>query len=154
MTCHAIYWQKARTKSKDIGGSYRLTAGFLCQRVKCSLAMRGWEAICCYIKLTNLQNDLYKLLLTDSCPELNFEIITLLQSLSLSLTDASNSLLITLKHYTLTQFAISESIYAWKFFKTDSAASNLMITWRLRQVGTPIYQTPRCHTPRDGYSST
>jgi hypothetical protein len=26
MACHAIYWQKARTKSKDIGGSDRLTA--------------------------------------------------------------------------------------------------------------------------------
>jgi hypothetical protein len=26
MTCHAIYWQKARTKSKYIGGSARLTA--------------------------------------------------------------------------------------------------------------------------------
>jgi hypothetical protein len=33
MTCHAIYWQKARTKSKDIGDSYRLTAVCVCQRV-------------------------------------------------------------------------------------------------------------------------
>jgi hypothetical protein len=32
-TCHAIYWQKARTKSKDIGGSDRLTGGCVCQRV-------------------------------------------------------------------------------------------------------------------------
>jgi hypothetical protein len=34
MTCHAIYGQKARTKSKDIGGSDRLTAVCVCQRVK------------------------------------------------------------------------------------------------------------------------
>jgi hypothetical protein len=27
MTCHAIYWQKARTNSKGIDGSARLTAG-------------------------------------------------------------------------------------------------------------------------------
>jgi hypothetical protein len=33
MTCHAIYWQKARTKSKDIGGSDRLTGGRVCRRV-------------------------------------------------------------------------------------------------------------------------
>jgi hypothetical protein len=33
MTCHAIYWQKARTKSKDIGGSDRLTGGGVYQRV-------------------------------------------------------------------------------------------------------------------------
>jgi hypothetical protein len=33
MTCHAIYWQKARTKSKDIDGSDRLTGGCVCQRV-------------------------------------------------------------------------------------------------------------------------
>jgi hypothetical protein len=33
MTCHAIYWQKARTKRGDIGGSDRLTAGCVCQRV-------------------------------------------------------------------------------------------------------------------------
>jgi hypothetical protein len=33
MTCHAIYWQKARTKSKDIGGSDRVTAVCVCQRV-------------------------------------------------------------------------------------------------------------------------
>jgi hypothetical protein len=33
MTCHAIYWQKARTKSKDIGGSDRLTGGCVCRRV-------------------------------------------------------------------------------------------------------------------------
>jgi hypothetical protein len=31
MTCHAIYWQKARTKSKDIDGSDRLTGGCVCQ---------------------------------------------------------------------------------------------------------------------------
>jgi hypothetical protein len=34
MTCHAIYWQKARTKSKDIDGSDRLTGGCVCQRIK------------------------------------------------------------------------------------------------------------------------
>jgi hypothetical protein len=34
MTCNAIYRQKARTKSKDIGGSDRLTAVRVCQRVK------------------------------------------------------------------------------------------------------------------------
>jgi hypothetical protein len=34
MTCHAIYWQKARIKSKDIDGSDRLTGGCVCQRVK------------------------------------------------------------------------------------------------------------------------
>jgi hypothetical protein len=34
MTCHAIYRQKARTKSKDIGGSDRLTAFCVCQSVK------------------------------------------------------------------------------------------------------------------------
>jgi hypothetical protein len=34
MTCHAIYWQKAKTKSKDIGGSDRLTGGSVCQTVK------------------------------------------------------------------------------------------------------------------------
>jgi hypothetical protein len=33
MTCHAIYWQKARTKSKGIGGSDRLKAVCVCQRV-------------------------------------------------------------------------------------------------------------------------
>jgi hypothetical protein len=33
MTCHDIYWQKARTKNKDIGGSDRLTGGCVCQRV-------------------------------------------------------------------------------------------------------------------------
>jgi hypothetical protein len=33
MTCHVIYWQKARTKSKDIGGSDRPTGGRVCQRV-------------------------------------------------------------------------------------------------------------------------
>jgi hypothetical protein len=33
MTCYAIYWQKARTKSKDIGGSDRLTAVCVCQLV-------------------------------------------------------------------------------------------------------------------------
>jgi hypothetical protein len=34
MTCHTIYWQKAWTKSKDIGGSDRHTGGFVCQRFK------------------------------------------------------------------------------------------------------------------------
>jgi hypothetical protein len=34
MTCHAIYWQKAITKSKDIDGSDRLTGGYVRQRVK------------------------------------------------------------------------------------------------------------------------
>jgi hypothetical protein len=34
MTCHAIYWQKARTESKDIDVSDRLTGGCVCQRVK------------------------------------------------------------------------------------------------------------------------
>jgi hypothetical protein len=34
MTCRAIYGQKARTKSKDIGGSDRLTDVCVCQRVK------------------------------------------------------------------------------------------------------------------------
>jgi hypothetical protein len=33
MTCHAIYRQKARIKSKGIGGSDRLTAVCVCQRV-------------------------------------------------------------------------------------------------------------------------
>jgi hypothetical protein len=33
MTCHAIYWQKARTKSKDIDSSDRLTAVCVCQMV-------------------------------------------------------------------------------------------------------------------------
>jgi hypothetical protein len=33
MTCHAIYWQQARTKSKDIGGSDRLTAGCVCNGI-------------------------------------------------------------------------------------------------------------------------
>jgi hypothetical protein len=45
MTCHAIYWQKARTKTKDIGGSDRLPAVCVCERVKC----QGWlcdGAIC------------------------------------------------------------------------------------------------------------
>jgi hypothetical protein len=35
MTCHAIYWHKARTKSKDIGGSDGLTGGCVGQRFKC-----------------------------------------------------------------------------------------------------------------------
>jgi hypothetical protein len=34
MTCYAIYWQKARTKTKDIGGSDRLTDGCVWQRDK------------------------------------------------------------------------------------------------------------------------
>jgi hypothetical protein len=34
MTCHAIYRQKARTKSKDISGSDRPTAVCVSQRVK------------------------------------------------------------------------------------------------------------------------
>jgi hypothetical protein len=34
MTCHAIYWQKARTKSKDIGGSDHLIGGRVFQKVK------------------------------------------------------------------------------------------------------------------------
>jgi hypothetical protein len=34
MTCHAIYWQKARTKSKDIDSSDRLTVVCVFQRVK------------------------------------------------------------------------------------------------------------------------
>jgi hypothetical protein len=33
MTCHAIYWQQARTKSKYIDSSDRLTAVCVCQRV-------------------------------------------------------------------------------------------------------------------------
>jgi hypothetical protein len=37
MTCHAIYRQKARTKSKDICGSERLTAVCVCQRVNLTL---------------------------------------------------------------------------------------------------------------------
>jgi hypothetical protein len=40
MTCHAIYWQKARTKSKDIDSSDRLTAVCVCQRVKGNIAAR------------------------------------------------------------------------------------------------------------------
>jgi hypothetical protein len=41
MTCHAIYWQKARTKSKDIGGSDSLTGGCVCQRVK-YICIKSW----------------------------------------------------------------------------------------------------------------
>jgi hypothetical protein len=33
MTCYAIYWQKARTKSKDIDSSDHLAAVCVCQRV-------------------------------------------------------------------------------------------------------------------------
>jgi hypothetical protein len=39
MTCHAIYWQKARIKSKGIGGSDRLTGGCVGQRVKVMLCV-------------------------------------------------------------------------------------------------------------------
>jgi hypothetical protein len=43
MTCRAIYWQKARTKSKDIDGSDRLIGGCLCQSVNsdvCHILMK------------------------------------------------------------------------------------------------------------------
>jgi hypothetical protein len=49
MTCNAIYWQKARTKSKDIGGSDRLTAVCVCQRVNKQLFK-------VYIKNMNINN--------------------------------------------------------------------------------------------------
>jgi hypothetical protein len=48
MTCHAIYWQKARTKSKDIGGSDQLTAVCVCQRVKVKVSTthsKTWHKI-------------------------------------------------------------------------------------------------------------
>jgi hypothetical protein len=43
MTCHAIYWQKARTKTKDIDGSDRLTGGCVCQRVKEQFVSKIWS---------------------------------------------------------------------------------------------------------------
>jgi hypothetical protein len=43
MTCHAIYWQKARTKSKDVDGSDHLTGGCVCQRVNLSARWAGWS---------------------------------------------------------------------------------------------------------------
>jgi hypothetical protein len=42
MTCHAIYWQKARTKSKDIDSSDRLTAVCVCQRVNITYMQMVW----------------------------------------------------------------------------------------------------------------
>jgi hypothetical protein len=50
MTCHSIYWQKARTKSKDIGGSDRLTAICVCQRVKQQLKCNTGKVCNCWIK--------------------------------------------------------------------------------------------------------
>jgi hypothetical protein len=48
MTCFAIYWQKARTKSKDIGGSDLLTAVCVCQRVNIIVlyVMEEWLESC------------------------------------------------------------------------------------------------------------
>jgi hypothetical protein len=41
MTCHAIYWQKTRTKSKEIDGSDRPTGGCVCQRVNGDVCLRA-----------------------------------------------------------------------------------------------------------------
>jgi hypothetical protein len=46
-TCHAIYWQKARTKSKDIDSSDRLIAVCVCQRVNVKLFL---NTICLVIQ--------------------------------------------------------------------------------------------------------
>jgi hypothetical protein len=46
MTCFAIYPQKARTKSKDIGGSHRLTGGCVCQRVNKHSCVRQYSYSC------------------------------------------------------------------------------------------------------------
>jgi hypothetical protein len=46
VTCHAICWQKARTKSKDIDGSDRLTGGCVCQRVKKEMC---YQPVCFHV---------------------------------------------------------------------------------------------------------
>jgi hypothetical protein len=57
---------------------------------------------------TNLQNDLYKLLLTHSCPELNFEIITFTV---FKAATQKQQLIVYLNAIVLIQFAKPESIY-------------------------------------------
>jgi hypothetical protein len=52
MTCQAIYWQKARTKRKDIDSSDRLTAVCVCQRIKtvcCSILILLIKTVHCSI---------------------------------------------------------------------------------------------------------
>ena len=66
-------------------------------------------------QISNLQYDLYKLLLTNSCPELNFEIITF--TVFKAATQRSKQRFIVHDDTTLlTQFAIPESIHdGWNF---------------------------------------
>jgi hypothetical protein len=49
MTCHAIYWQKARTKSKVFGGSDRLTAVCVCKMVKGVIRLRADQIWTCNV---------------------------------------------------------------------------------------------------------
>jgi hypothetical protein len=57
---------------------------------------------------TNLQNDLYKLLLTHSCPELNFEIITFTV---FKAATQKQQFIVYLNTTFLTQFVIPDLIY-------------------------------------------
>jgi hypothetical protein len=54
MTCHAIYWQKARINSKGIDGSARLTSGCVFQWVKDAFrwnkSLRSIFVLACIVK--------------------------------------------------------------------------------------------------------
>ena len=71
-TCHAIYWQKARIKRKDIDGSERLIGICVCQWVKfkcipkslCTVPEHLWGFIivCKFLKIRESKNK-YKTLI-------------------------------------------------------------------------------------------